>query len=261
MPYRRSSWRRKLWSCRFAWAGADGVAVEARKWAWALGELGFHVRRVAGAIEDDGRPDDTVLPGLAIDAATDGPDAIGIDDAAVAAALDGADLVIVDNLCSLPLNVDAAHAVARVTARHRGRVLFRHHDLPWQRRHLAHLGADLPPRVDGALHATINLRSRRELRPAATPTRSTVHNFFDLDPPPGDRDATRARARLRRRRFRDAAAVTRDRAQERARRGTPRDPPRARDAQPAGAAVDLRARPKTATPTRWRASSIAARFR
>ena len=51
----------------FRLGGADGVAVEARKWAWALGELGFEVRRVAGAIEDDGQPDDIVLPGLAID--------------------------------------------------------------------------------------------------------------------------------------------------------------------------------------------------
>ena len=49
----------------FRLGGADGVAVEARKWAWALGELGFEVRRVAGAIEDDGQPDDVVLPGLA----------------------------------------------------------------------------------------------------------------------------------------------------------------------------------------------------
>ncbi len=46
----------------FRLGGADGVAVEARKWDWALGELGFEVRRVAGAIEDDGRPDDTCCP-------------------------------------------------------------------------------------------------------------------------------------------------------------------------------------------------------
>ena len=94
----------------FRLGGSDGVAVEARKWAWALGELGFEVRRVAGAIEDDGRPDDTVAS-RARDRARR-----GIDDADVVAALDGADLVIVDNLCSLPLNVDAA---ARGRARRR----------------------------------------------------------------------------------------------------------------------------------------------
>jgi glycosyltransferase involved in cell wall biosynthesis len=169
----------------FRLGGDDGVAVEARKWAWALGELGFEVRRVAGAIEDEGTPGDIVLPGLALGAA-------GVQDADVAAALDGADLVIVDNLCSLPLNVDAAGAVARVAAAHRGRVLFRHHDLPWQRRHLADIGKGLPPRIDGAMHATINLRSRRELEARGFPGATAIHNFFDLDPAPGDRAATRA---------------------------------------------------------------------
>jgi glycosyltransferase involved in cell wall biosynthesis len=175
----------------FRLGGNDGVAVEARKWTWALGELGFHVRRVAGAIEDDGRTDDLVLPGLAIDAAGGGPVEADIDEPAVVAALD-ADLVVVDNLCSLPLNVDAARVVARVAARHRGRVLFRHHDLPWQRRHLAYLGADLPPRVDGAMHVTINLRSRRELQARGFADATTIHNYFDLDPRPGERTATRA---------------------------------------------------------------------
>ena len=46
--------------------GADGVAVEAAKWEWALRELGFTVRRVAGEFETL-RPDDTWLPFLAID--------------------------------------------------------------------------------------------------------------------------------------------------------------------------------------------------
>jgi glycosyltransferase involved in cell wall biosynthesis len=173
----------------FRLGGADGVAVEARKWAWALGQLGFEVRRVAGAIEDEGHADDTVLPGLAIEATDDGAE---LDDAAVTGALDGADLVIVDNLCSLPLNVEAARSVARVATGHPGRVLFRHHDLPWQRRHLAHLGADLPPRVDGAMHATINLRSRRELEARGFANATTIHNFFDLEPAPGERTGTRA---------------------------------------------------------------------
>jgi glycosyltransferase involved in cell wall biosynthesis len=177
----------------FRLGGADGVAVEARKWDRALRELGFEVRRVAGAIEDEGRPDDTVLPGLAIDAGAGGAGEHPVDEAAVTDALKGADLVIVDNLCSLPLNPEAAAAVARVAAGHRGRVLFRHHDLPWQRRHLAHLGADLPPRVSGAMHATINLRSRRELEARGYSDAATIHNFFDLDPPAGDRAATRAR--------------------------------------------------------------------
>jgi mannosylglucosylglycerate synthase len=166
--------------------GDDGVSVEARKWAWALGELGFETRRVAGSIEDEAGSDDVEIPGLAISATEP------VDHAALRAALDGADLVVVDNICSLPLNVEAARAVARAAGEHRGRVCFRHHDLPWQRRHLKHLESEFPPRQPDALHATINLRSRRELHARGYDDATTVHNYFDLDPQRGDRTATRA---------------------------------------------------------------------
>ncbi len=169
----------------FRLGGDDGVSVEARKWHWALSELGFANRRVAGTIEDDGQADDVVMPTLAIDA-TEPP-----DERAINAAIDTADLVVVDNICSLPLNVGAAQAVARAAARQRGRVVLRHHDLPWQRRNLKHLEADFPPRLAGALHATVNLRSRRELQARRYEGVTTIHNYFDLAPAPGDRVTTR----------------------------------------------------------------------
>jgi mannosylglucosylglycerate synthase len=176
----------------FRLGGDDGVSVEARKWSWALHELGFETRRVAGELEDGAYGDDIVIPRLAIEspeptASHPATPLIG----ALRSAFDGADLVIVDNLCSLPLNVEAARAVTAVVAEHRGRVCFRHHDLPWQRRHLAHLEREFPPRLPGALHATINLRSRRELHARGYADAVTVHNYFELDPPPGDRDTTR----------------------------------------------------------------------
>jgi glycosyltransferase involved in cell wall biosynthesis len=166
--------------------GNDGVSVESRKWSWALGELGFEVRRVAGAFEDDGAADDTIVPGLTIE-----PEhAVAAE--AVAEALSGADLVVVENVCSLPLNVEAARAVVRAVTSTRSRVLLRHHDLPWQRRQLASLENEFPPRLPGALHVTVNLRSRRELEARGYAGAFTVHNYFDLDPVPGDRNATRA---------------------------------------------------------------------
>ena len=167
--------------------GDDGVSVEARKWARALGELGFSTRRVAGAFDDEGEPEDVAIPSLALDA--DG----STDPDAVRRALDGADLVIVDNVCSLPINVEAARAVAAAATAHTGRVLFRHHDLPWQRRNQRQLEREFPPHVAGALHATINLRSRRDLEARGYGGATTIHNYFDLNPPPGERAATRAR--------------------------------------------------------------------
>ncbi len=170
----------------FRLGGDDGVSVESRKWEWALGELGFALRRVTGLVEDAARADDVVLPGLAISASTPPPGATELD-----AALDGADLVVVDNICSLPLNLGAARSVAAAVQRHDGRVLFRHHDLPWQRRHLAHLEREFPPRRVDAVHVTVNLRSRRELEARGYARVDTVHNYFDLDAAPGDRDGTR----------------------------------------------------------------------
>ena len=97
--------------------GADGVAVEARKWEWALHELGFDVRRVAGEFDDGLRPDDAWLPFLAIDP-VDGEHAR--TRRARRRRSPGADLVVVENLCSLPINPDASTLTADVLAEHDG---------------------------------------------------------------------------------------------------------------------------------------------
>jgi glycosyltransferase involved in cell wall biosynthesis len=166
--------------------GADGVAVESRKWEWALRELAFDVRRVAGEFDDARRPDDITLPFLAIDPPDD---AIPAPEA-LAGALDRADLVIVENLCSLPINPDASALAASVLEGHDGRVVFHHHDLPWQRAGLP-TPDNVPPHRPNSLHVTINDHSRLQLENRGFDA-VTVRNAFDLDPPRGDRDGTRA---------------------------------------------------------------------
>lgn len=159
----------------FRLGGPDGVSVEAAKWGWALQQLGFSVRTVAGEGEAD-----VLLPGLAID----GPEPPAAGD--IEAALDGAGLVIVENLCSLPLNPQAAAVVASVLAGRRA--VLHHHDLPWQRPRFA--GFPPPPTDPAWVHVTINDLSRAELAAHGIPA-ITVRNTFDPDPPFGRRATTR----------------------------------------------------------------------
>jgi len=159
----------------FRLGGRDGVSIEAAKWAGALSQLGWDVTTVAGA-----GPVDVLLPGLAMDA-TEPPTRQELT-----YALARADLVVVENLCSLPLNPAAAAVVAQVCA---GRpTVLHHHDLPWQRSHLAHFPP--PPDDPQWTHVTINALSRRQLADHDIAA-SVIYNTFDAEPETADRQAVR----------------------------------------------------------------------
>jgi len=168
----------KLAIVSYRLGGHDGVSVEAAKWAWAFGRLGYSVMTVAGSGNAD-----HLVPGLAMDSQV--PDVAALrselDDA-----LSSADLVLVENICSLPLN-PVAGQVLTDTLKARPAIL-RHHDLALERPHLSHFGP--PPTNPAWRHVCINARSKREL--AAHGIEAEVfYNCFDPDPPSGDRDSAR----------------------------------------------------------------------
>ena len=149
----------------------------AETWRTIFEGLGWTVTTVAG----DG-PVDHLVPELAMHA-TEPPTT-----AAVAAALAGADLVVVENLCTIPLNLPAARVVARVLA---GRpAILHHHDPAWQR--AAHAAVtELPPTDRAWRHVTINRLTELQMRDRGIDA-TTIYNGFDLDRPAGDRTITRA---------------------------------------------------------------------
>ena len=134
------------------------------------------MRTIAG----DG-PVDHLVPGLEMGASVP-PDWRLLD-----AALDGVDLVVVENLCTIPLNLPAARLVAD---RCRGRAaVLHHHDPPWQRARFADV-TELPPTDPAWRHVTINRLTQAEMRDRGIAA-STIYNGFDTDEPAGDRTATR----------------------------------------------------------------------
>lgn len=157
---------------------SDGVSVVAARWGRILERLGHRVLTVAGE-----GPVDRLLPGLAIGA----PEPPDTNELVVALA--DVDLVVVENLCTIPLNLPAACATAAVLV---GRpAVLHHHDPPWQRERFAHI-TELPPDDAAWRHVTINRLTEGQM--AARGIRATtIYNPFETDTPPGDRTGTRRR--------------------------------------------------------------------
>lgn len=169
----------------FRFGPTDGVSVVARTWGDALTGMGFEVAWVAGSFEPgwEGEGQTRTVPGMGI-AGTGPPDAGALSDA-----LDDADLVIVENLCSLPLNLPASRLVADL--RSGLPTILHHHDPPWQRPQFAEV-TELPPDDPTWRHVTINDLTRNQMAERGI-TATTIYNGFTSAPPPGNREATRSR--------------------------------------------------------------------
>jgi glycosyltransferase involved in cell wall biosynthesis len=160
---------------------SDGVSVVAAAWQRALESLGYDTVTVAGE-----GPVDRHVAGLAIDAVE--PPSTGELEAALA----DVDLVVVENLLTIPMNLEASRVVAAVL-RDRPAVLH-HHDPPWQRERYAHV-TELPVDDPAWHHVTINELTRTQMAERGI-TATTIYNGFDPDPPRGDRAGTRARLQV-----------------------------------------------------------------
>ena len=183
----------------FRLGGTDGVSVVAATWAAALADMGFDVRTIAG----EGTAD-VIVPDLAIGRWPDGIDGVTGPHAAsqadidalaatLGAILDDVDLVIVENLGTIPMNLPAARAVARVRAGLP--TIWHHHDPAWQRDRYA--GVDELPisdaeRSNNWRHVAINDLTRNELIERGFAA-ITIRNGFDVDETPGDREGERRR--------------------------------------------------------------------
>lgn len=134
------------------------MSIEAAKWAWALGQLGFEVHLVPVGID---RLDERVA---------------------------GADVTVVENLLSLPMDPEASERVARVL---RGRpAILRHHDLPWQRPQWRDRSV---PDDRAWAHVVINSLSASELRDRQGLEAHVLRNRFPLE---GWRPATAHEGRV-----------------------------------------------------------------
>ena len=212
----------------------DGVSIVADSWARAMRGFGFDVCTVAGEgpvdrVGEEPRHRRARRRGIDVD----------VDE--IRAALDDADLVVVENLCTIPLNLPAARAVAAVLA---GRpAILHHHDPPWQRAEWAHV-TELPPDDPAWRHVTINDLTRRQFADRGL-SATTIYNGFDAWPDGGDRDADPRPARRRRRR--PGWSCTRC-GPSPARTSPPRSASARRSTPPTGCSV----RPSSATPRRAR---------
>lgn len=163
----------------FRFGPTDGVSVVTRSWTRILEEIGFDVVTVAGT-----EPADRVVDGLGIDARRPP------DTERLASALADVDLVVVENLCTIPLNVHAAHAVGAALA---GRpAIMHHHDPPWHRERWAHV-TNMPLDDPAWRHVAITTTAAHELADRRGLTATVIHNGFE---PPGVGDRYGQRAEL-----------------------------------------------------------------
>ena len=155
----------------------DGVSATTRIWQKILERLGFRTFTVAGTGEAD-----HILPGLAAHA-PEPPSHEELEDV-----LARGQLVLVENMNSIPLNLQASRVL--LTVLRNRRAIMHHHDPSWQRVQYAHL-MDFPVHDPAWQHVVINDFTLRQMKERGIREVRRIYNPFDTEPEPGDRQSTR----------------------------------------------------------------------
>lgn len=173
----------------FRFGATDGVSVVARTWMDVFAAAGAHVRTVTGGPTEATPYPNTTVAGLGLD------DRIGADqiEPALRDALRDVDLVVVENLLTIPMNLEASRATARVLA---GRAaLVHHHDPPWHRERFAHI-TELPATDPAWRHVAITHLLADELAERGIAA-TVIHNAFPEPPRRSDAERAELRAQVR----------------------------------------------------------------
>jgi glycosyltransferase involved in cell wall biosynthesis len=169
----------------FRFGATDGVSVVARTWMDSFAAMGAEVVTVTGSPTEATPYPSRAVPGLGLD---DDLTAEQIEPA-LGEALADVDLAVVENLLTIPMNLAASRATARVLA---GRpALVHHHDPPWHRERFAHI-TELPATDPAWRHVAINHLLATELAERGIDA-TVIHNAFPE--PPARTDAERAELR------------------------------------------------------------------
>lgn len=173
----------------FRFGATDGVSVVARTWMDTLAATGAEIVTVTGGPTAATPHPNRVVPGLGLE---DQPDAAEIEPP-LRAALDDVDLVVVENLLTIPMNLEASRATAAVLA---GRpALVHHHDPPWHRERFAHI-TELPATDAAWRHVAINHILAGELAERGIEA-TVIHNAFPEPPRRSAEERARRRAEVR----------------------------------------------------------------